>query len=99
MYPAQPFSYAQADYFERNIRTVKVLLDQEVIRSGAATGEAWKYYDLGHAYCTYDFFDRCQHRMACAKCSFYVPKGSSRAQLLEARTNLQHMLQEILLRD
>ncbi|HEV7377771.1 MAG TPA: tyrosine-type recombinase/integrase [Pyrinomonadaceae bacterium] len=90
-------SYAQVGYFERNIRTVKVLLDQEVIRSGV--GAAWKYYDLGHGYCTYDFFDQCPHRMACAKCSFYVPKDSSRAQLLEARTNLQHMLQEIPLRD
>ncbi|HEY0386458.1 MAG TPA: hypothetical protein VGC64_10620 [Pyrinomonadaceae bacterium] len=37
--------------------------------------------------------------MACAKCSFYVPKDSSRAQLLEAKTNLQHMLHEIPLRD
>jgi len=33
--------------------------------------------------------------MACAKCSFYVPKGSSRAQLLEAKANLQRLKQEI----
>lgn len=92
-------SYAQAGYFERNIRTVKVLLDQDLIRSGASINGAWKYYDLGHGYCTYDFFDQCPHRMACAKCSFYMPKDSSRAQLLEAKTNLQHMLQEIPLRD
>ncbi len=39
------------------------------------------------------------HRMACAKCAFYVPKDSSRAQLLEARSNLQRMLQQIPLRD
>ena len=37
--------------------------------------------------------------MACARCSFYVPKDSGRAQLLEARANLQRMLQEIPLRD
>jgi integrase len=92
-------SYERAGYFERNVRTVKVLLDQDAIRSGAAAGEPWKYYDLGHGYCTYDFFEQCPHRMACAKCSFYLPKGSSRAQLLEARSNLQHMLQEMPLRD
>jgi hypothetical protein len=28
-------------------------------------------------------FDQCPRRMARAKCGFYMPKGSSRAQLLE----------------
>ena len=37
--------------------------------------------------------------MACARCDFYVPKESSQAQLLEARANLQHMLQELPLTD
>jgi len=93
-------AYADADYFGRNIRAVEVLIDQEVIRNGAAlTGEPWKYYDLGHGYCTYDFFDQCPHRMACAKCSFYVPKQSTQAQLLEAKTNLERMMQEIPLRE
>ena len=93
-------AYADADYFGRNIRAVEVLIDQEVIRNGAAlTGEPWKYYDLGHGYCTYDFFDQCPHRMACAKCSFYAPKESSKAQLLEAKTNLERMMQEIPLRE
>ncbi|MDQ3257212.1 MAG: tyrosine-type recombinase/integrase, partial [Acidobacteriota bacterium] len=92
-------SYARAGYFELNMRMVKVLLDQDVIRSGAVDGEPWKFYDLGHGYCSYDFFDQCPHRMACAKCSFYVPKDSGRAQLLEAKVNLQQMLQEIPLRE
>ncbi len=35
--------------------------------------------------------------MACAKCAFYLPKGSTQAQLLEGKANLQRMLQEILL--
>ncbi len=65
----------------------------------AASGEAWKFYDLGHGYCTYDFFEQCPHRMACARCSFYVPKESSRAQLLEAKTNLLRMMQEIPLQE
>lgn len=89
-------AYADADYFTRNVRTINVLLDQDAVRSGAAAqGEPWRLYDLGHGYCSYDFFDQCPHRMACAKCSFYVPKGSSRAQALEGKTNLLHMLQEI----
>ena len=33
--------------------------------------------------------------MACAKCSFYMPKESSKAQALEASANLSRMLQEI----
>ncbi len=37
--------------------------------------------------------------MICAKCQFYVPKESSRAQLLEAKANLQRMMQEIPLRE
>jgi hypothetical protein len=92
-------SYADADYFERNIRMVDVLIDQDVVASGEARHEAWKFYDLGHGYCTYDFFTQCPHRMACAKCSFYRPKGSSQAQFLEAKANLLRFKQEIPLTD
>lgn len=62
---------------------------------GAARGEPWQYFDLGHGYCTYSFFEQCQHRMACARCDFYVPKDSTRSQLLEARSNLQRMALQI----
>lgn len=93
-------SYADAGYFERNIRRVEVLIDQEAVRTGlAANGEPWKFYDLGHGYCAYDFFEQCPHRMACAKCSFYLPKDSTKAQLLEGRANLRRMMQEIPLTD
>jgi integrase len=89
-------SYADADYFRRNVRRVEVLLDQDAVRDGAAaTGEPWRFYDLGHGYCTYDFFDQCPHRMACAKCAFYRPKGSTAAQLLEGKANLLRLQQEI----
>ena len=37
--------------------------------------------------------------MACAKCAFYLPKGSTKAQLLEAKTNLLRLRQEIPLSD
>ncbi len=93
-------SYADAGYFGRNVRVIEVLIDQEAVRTGSASrGEAWKFYDLGHGYCTYDFYAQCPHRMACARCSFYVPKDSSKAQLLEGRANLSRMREEIPLTD
>jgi integrase len=88
--------YIEAGYFERNIRTVDVLIDRDAIMSGAATqGEPWQYYDLGHGWCLNSFFVECPHRMACAKCSFYLPKASAKGQLLESRSNLLRMRQEI----
>lgn len=65
----------------------------------ASPGEPWRYYDLGHGLCSYDFFEQCPHRMACAKCSFYLPKSSSEAQYIEGRQNLLKMMQEIPLTD
>jgi integrase len=89
-------AYNDAGYFARNVRTIEVLVDRDAVTSGAAaSGEPWQYYDLGHGWCTYTFFEQCQHRMACAKCDFYTPKGSSKGQLLEAKENLQKMLANI----
>jgi hypothetical protein len=92
-------SYADAGYFARNLRAIEVLVDQEIVRSGRAATEPWKFYDLGHGYCTYDFFDQCPHRMACAKCSFYMPKSSSQVQLLQGKANLLQLRQERPLND
>ena len=92
-------SYSDAGYFARNLRAIEVLVDQESVWNGRAVTEPWKFYDLGHGYCTYDFFDQCPHRMACAKCSFYLPKESSKAQLLEAKANLLRLRQDIPLAD
>jgi hypothetical protein len=87
-------------YFARNVRTIEVLIDREAVLQGAPVGgQPWQYFDLAHGYCTYTFFEQCPHRMACARCDFYVPKGSSKAQLLEARGNLQRMLAQIPLTD
>ena len=36
---------------------------------------------------------------ACARCDFYTPKGSTKAQLLEAKDNLQRMRATIPLSD
>ena len=89
-------SLENAGYFERNRRMVSVLIDRDVIASGkTAEGTPWRYYDLGHGLCSYDFFEQCPHRMACAKCSFYLPKNSSEAQYVEGQRNLLRMMQEI----
>ncbi|MGO4649757.1 tyrosine-type recombinase/integrase [Nocardia sp. 2YAB30] len=93
-------AYTDAGYFARNVRTIEVLVDRDAVTTGsAAAGEPWQHYDLGHGYCAYTFFEQCPHRMACARCDFYTPKNSSKAQLLEAKENLQRMLTSIPLSD
>jgi site-specific recombinase XerD len=93
-------AYTDAGYFQRNVRTIEVLLDRDAITTGQADAASpFEFYDLGHGYCTYTFFEQCPHRMACARCDFYLPKDSSQAQLLEAKYGLQRMLVEIPLTD
>jgi integrase len=93
-------AYTDAGYFARNLRAIEVLVDRDAVESGAAaTGTPWQYFDLGHGFCTYSFFEQCPHRMACARCDFYVPKESTRAQLLEAQDHLQRMVATIPLTD
>ena len=87
--PVGAAAYTDAEYFGRNARTIAVLLDRDAVASGAAAaGAPWQFYDLGHGYCSYSFFEQCPHRLACPRCDFYVPKASSRGLLLEAQTNL-----------
>lgn len=92
--------YEKAGYFERNVRTIEVLIDRDAIVSGAAAkGEPWQYYDLGHGWCTHAYFVECPHRMACPKCNFYVAKGSAKGLFIEGQANLMRMLQIIPLTD
>ena len=89
-------AYADAGYFARNVRAIEVLIDQDAVKSAAAArGEPWRYYDLGHGLCSYEFFEQCPHRLACPRCDFYKPKESSWRQLLEAKSNLLRLLQEV----
>ncbi|MGW2151604.1 tyrosine-type recombinase/integrase [Nonomuraea bangladeshensis] len=94
-------AYKKADYFARNVRTIEVLIDRESILSGAAAdgGQPWKYYDLGDGYCTYDFFAKCPHRLACARCPFYLPKQSHAGQLLAVKEGIEQMLEQLELTD
>jgi hypothetical protein len=93
-------AYTDTGYFARNVRTIEVPLDRDAVASGAAgDGQLWQHDDLGHGWRTYSFFEQCPHRMACARCDLYTAKGSTRAQLLAAKDNLQRMLATIPLTD
>ena len=93
-------AYTDAGYFARNVRTIEVLIDRGAVLDGtAAAGEPWQHYDLGHGYCSYTFFEQCPHRMACARCDFYIPKPSAKAQLLEAKADVDRRLALIPLTD
>ena len=93
-------AYGKADYFARNVRTIQVLIDRDTILTGAAAGgEPWKFYDLGAGYCSYDFFAKCPHRLACARCPFYIPKDSTKGQLLAVRDGIEQMLEQLNLTD
>ncbi len=92
-------AYTDAGYFERNVRAIEVLIDQDAMRSAAGEGEPWRYYDLGHGLCAYEFFDQCAHRMACPRCDFYRPREATLAQLLGAKDNILRFLQEMPVSD
>ena len=64
-----------------------------------AAKEVHKYYDLGEGFCTYDFFARCPHRLACARCPFYLPKESGKGQLLAVKEGIGRMLERVDLTD
>jgi hypothetical protein len=82
--------YIVPDYQREYVWTDKVLIDQEAIKSGA-TDESWRYYDLWHGFCSYEFFDQCPHRMACARCDFYIPKEASQADLIASKMGMIRM--------
>ncbi len=93
-------AYTDAGYFARNVRTIEVLIDRGAVLDGtAAAGKPWQHYDLGHGYCSYTFFEQCPHRMACARCDFYIPKPSGKAHLLEAKADVDRRLALIPLTD
>lgn len=92
-------AFQDADYFRRNIRTIEVLLDRGIVRDGTSSTESpYKYYNLGAVgYCANEFWAQCQHRMACIKCPFHVPKDDARFPLMEARGDLIRMLEQVAL--
>ncbi|MFE2866746.1 tyrosine-type recombinase/integrase [Embleya sp. NPDC059259] len=92
-------AYRKADCFTRNLHTIQVLVDRESILTGAAAGgeRPWKYYDLGDGYCSHEFFAQCPHRLACARCPFYVPKESSKGRPRALKDGIDQMLEQLTL--
>jgi len=89
---------AEGSFLQQNLASIPVLIDNDAVMSGtASSGQPWKYFDLGHGYCTLPEWAACRHRMACAKCDFYQPKHSTKMQLLEANGNLTRMLEFVTL--
>ncbi|WP_125921646.1 hypothetical protein [Hymenobacter lapidarius] len=60
-----------------------------------AEGKSAPSVDLGHGFCTYDFFDQCSQRMPCAQCSFYKPKASLLSQSHEVKSQFVRMLHHL----
>ena len=52
------------------------------MRQAVADGEPWRYCDLGHGLCTYEFIDQCAHRVACARPDFYRLKDKLKFGLI-----------------
>ena len=66
-------SLDKAGYFERNRRMVSVLIDQDAIAEGlVASGKPWRYYDLGHGFCTYDFLSNAPSDGMCKMLILYA---------------------------
>ncbi len=87
-------AYADADYFQRNVRTVDVLIDEQtILNCAAANGMPWKYFDLGHSLCANPFYEQCPHRLAGARCPFYRPKPSTLEANAEGAARLRNMTQ------
>ena len=86
-------AFVKADQMAHMIR---VLIDQDAVLTGAAgAGAPWKFYDLGHSYCTNAFWSTCPHRMACVGCSFNLPKASAKAMAIEALASVTRLLEEV----
>jgi hypothetical protein len=93
----QAKAYNDAEYYSRNIRTLPALVNPDAFATGAVEEEPVFLYDLSHGFCTLTLFHECEHRMACARCGSYIPKESSRAQIIEAKQNLLRFQQSISL--
>lgn len=88
-------AFAKAD---QAAHMIEVVIDQEAVSSGAVRdGAPWKYYDLGHSYCSNAFWSTCPHRMACAGCFFNIPKQSAKGLVLAAQQSAVRLLEEVWL--
>ena len=80
-------AYTEAGYFARNVRTIEVLLDRDAVASGAGrVRPAVAALRPRPRVLLLHLLRAVPAPMACARCDFYMPKASARAQLLEAVT-------------
>ncbi|MGW7072619.1 tyrosine-type recombinase/integrase [Streptomyces sp. NPDC054872] len=89
-------AYKKAAYFARNVRTIQVLIDRESILTGAAAGggQPWKLRPRRRLLLL-RLLRQVPHRLACARCPFYVPKQSTRGQLLAVQDGIDQMLERL----
>ncbi|HEX8656650.1 MAG TPA: hypothetical protein VF690_03915 [Hymenobacter sp.] len=88
--------YATANHVSVDKRQLEQLKNPTTVSGDLATaGESGPSVDLGHGFCTYDFFAQCSQRTSCATCAFYKPKESLYSQLHEAKSQLQRMLHSL----
>ncbi len=73
-------AYQDAGYFERNVRTVEVLIDRDAVQNGtAATGEPWLSAALGHPV-EYRQISPAEHRAAMIAAGIPEAVATSNAQ-------------------
>jgi integrase len=72
------------------IRYVSVLVDPKPEANHPSI-----YYDLGHGWCTNHAYSACAHRMACARCDFYVPDNAAEALFKRQGQEYVKMLQQL----
>jgi len=71
-------AYKEAGYFSRNVRAIEVLIDQNAITSGAAaSGTPWRFYDLGHGWCRYEFLINAHTAWLVLAVIFMCPKSQT----------------------
>lgn len=87
--------YRESAVLEHNVAYVEAIVDVEALRNGE--GETALYYELGHGLCANPEWDKCEYRMACVRCPFYVP--GDEAQYVRAKKSIRHMLQTVSLTD
>ena len=79
-------SLLKAGYFERNRRMISVLIDQDIVKAGTnVSGEAWRYYDLGHGLCSYDFLSNVHIVWLALNVHFMCLKNHQKHKLLKLK--------------
>ncbi|MGI4736846.1 MAG: tyrosine-type recombinase/integrase [Janthinobacterium lividum] len=89
-------AYARANRISVDKRQLEQLKDPNTINGGLVTkGEPIPSVDLGHGFCTYDFYDQCRQQKPCTKCLFYKAKASRYSQVEEVTNQFLSLVQRL----